>query len=226
MRMARRVVSVLAVSAAGWLAFGACVTPSDQYDDYIDRTANVRGFHPRGDAAVVEASLPDGGFNALYAATCLPHVTTVDKALRFVDTIVFTPAASGPGGTITATFNSLPVGATNATATVGPPIGPATSPVDATGQFQLDLKNLTVLAAANPISPADVHFDVDTFVAGALTMPDQFCGGLDGTVVSPINFTLDHCDDVCLFVRIADVNAPLPVYTDKSVFVCPNLSGC
>jgi hypothetical protein len=232
MPMARRIASAFAVVAGAAVTFGAvhCVTPSDGYDDYINRTANVRGTvqHPMTDAGPVEASLPDGGFSALYVASCLPHVTTVDKALRFQDQIVFTPSTTGPGGSISISFDPIVTNSTTAANTVGSIIGPAISPVDANGQFALDLKNLLVPGAANPIAPVDVHFDVDTTVFGQLTMPDSFCGGLDGAIVppTPTTFTLDHCLDVCLFVRIDSPNAPLPVYTDKSVFVCPGLPGC
>jgi hypothetical protein len=223
-RTLRRAASLAVPAVAGWLVL-ACVTPSDAFDDYLNRTASIRGPGSRsGDAGPIDAMVPLQPFTATYTVACLPSISTAANALRFVDTVSFMPGDGG-GATFTVTFNPLANGSTDNSMTDGPPIGPNTGTIDAMGNFSVDVKNIVIPASADPLMLGQVEFMPDTQVVGVLATPDKFCAGLDGNVTKPNPIPLHHCADICLFQKIDGPSAPLPPYTDTD-YVCPGLPGC
>jgi hypothetical protein len=219
--MQRWLVRVVVAGIVGGAALAcACVSPADQFDDYLDRTNGIRGGGGSDAGLVIEASLPDGGFSGLYAMYCLPQLTTdPNKAFRFAVTVGFVPSASG-GGTLTTSFLPIDKTATTAAQTVGAPIVPlAPTPVDAQAHFDIDVGGITLPAQADALVSTDAVFDTLHFI-GVLTNETAFCGGLDGHIASPLPATLTADKNPCLFRPLADVNAPLP-FLPGSAYHCP-----
>jgi hypothetical protein len=208
------VCAVLFLFASG----GACVNPRDQYDDYLDRTADARGgIAPVSDASF-EGNAPDGGFMATYAQVCYPHLfMDPSNALLFVSQAAFAPDGTG-GGMLTMTIQPLVKHATDLSQMTGPATTYMTH-VDSSAHFDLNLAPLTLPKEANPIQASDVVFSAAVF-HGILQSEDKFCAGFEGQVTSPIMLPLDPTLDFCLFKKASGPMDAVPMY-QTSDFHCP-----
>ena len=218
---AKRLAIGSTVFGVGFLLVGACVNPRQQYDDYLDRTADARGGIAVVSDASFEGSAPGGGFTATYSLVCYPHLfSNVAQSLELAAMITFVPDGSG-GGTISGALTPLRGMATLLSDAVGPPFATWTAPVDAQAQFDIDLgNNLTLPAASNPVQPAPIVF-ATAHLQGILVGQDKFCAGFAGHVTSPIDFPLDATLDFCLFKRASGTpNELVPKYT-RDDFHCP-----
>lgn len=206
-----------------------CVSPTGDYEAYVKRTERYRD---RGDAAAVDSVAPTTGVKAKYYVACLPNLSfgDINKLFRFYVDSEYVPAAGTTEAKMTLKLTPMTIrddaGAilppatlkftmpANATLTV------TDSPVAANGKFVANFKTAMIGKATNPISWRDITVE-NTTLSGYFS-EKEFCGGLSGRVVAPIDQDLGTAgDNVCLFKPLKEGDA-LPDLKAAD-FVCPGL---
>jgi hypothetical protein len=199
------------------LGLAACVTPKDDYDDFIARTADARAAlsivpEPMMDAGPREASLPDGGFEGTYFLSCLPTLSggDVTKALNFQATLEVLPSADG-GSTMTFSGIALKVGAADLSDTVGATnVGSGT--IGAMGEGDVIIPaEIIIPGEANPIATGTAA----TIAPGAdlkfyVTSATQLCAGLTATVTAPMMLKLAGNATPCILQEFPGPSGALP----------------
>jgi hypothetical protein len=210
-RAARAILAVALIGSV--IGAVACVDPRADYDDFVNRTGDIRGVTNTTDAAVQEAAAIDGGFTqAPFLVACLPRLVggNVLKALRFAAKMSYTPnSTSTKAGKLDLVFTPLAVSATDMSGQVGAEISSLGVTVRDDGRFDAPIGATTVLAAANPISANDIGFS-DITLRGDLLRSDFACAELDGTIILPQMLDLNDPGDFCVFLRVADLTAATP----------------
>lgn len=206
-----------------------CVSPTGDYEAYVKRTEKYRD---RGDGGTVDSVAPTMGVKAKYYVACLPNLAfgDINKLFRFYVDSEYLPAMGATEAKVT--FKLTPMNIRDDMGAILPPatlkfVMPANptltvtdSPVAANGKFVANFKTAMIGKATNPISWRDITVE-NTTLSGYFAEKD-FCGGLSGHVVAPIDQDLGTpADNVCLFKQLKDGD-PLP---DLKVteFVCPGL---
>jgi hypothetical protein len=174
----RLLSSLFSLVAAG------CVDPHARYEDFLERTAGMRGQ----DAGMVTPSDRldfSGRYLAALATTLAPGQpilfsceVTVSEDLATVD-LSFQPLSTDA--------DPLP------REPVGESFGASAVAYGEDGSFSAELGELTIPGRANPISGSDIVATV-TIAATAYAMtadlPMSFCGGVSGMVSVPLALDL------------------------------------
>ena len=193
----------------------ACVAARDQYDEYLDRSASVRGKDPTAvEAGVFEGAAPDAGFNGTYAIACLPNLLAgrVDRALHFIAKVTF------DGSKLNVELRGMDKTATNVSGGIGNSYS-ASSPVGADAKFKWDFGKPEFPREFNTIRDEDVAFSSAT-MDGILISEKKFCAELGGQIVKPSVVELNDTVDVCLIEQVASETAAFPQYV-RDDFHCP-----
>jgi len=208
--------------SVAWLVI-ACVTPKNDYNDWLSSTDNVRGQGPTEDAGSFEGGLPDGGFTQLYYMGCISFLTNANVATptRFVATATFTPSATGSGGTFDFTDTLLNYNATDLTQTAAAPVS-ETCMVAADGTCAIDYGAVTVVAAGSPLATEADFSDLTLhFQIGPGT---DLCASASGAYTSPVGEGIPYPDpkneDVCMFVPVSSTSDPIPTLMQSQAH-CP-----
>ncbi len=214
----------VAIGLVGPLAVAACVTPKDDYDDFLARTAGARALvdKPAVDASCFEETFPDGGLRGTYYIACLPSIALGDvtQALSFQGNLEILPAVDGGSNVMLSTM-ALATGATDLSQTVG------TTNL-ATGAFDAMCAGDAVYASQVIIPPsADSAMpNLEAVIApGAtftfhLSSSTGLCAGLAADVLKPIVLKLSAANNPCLFFPFPQPSGPLPTLAAAD-FHCP-----
>lgn len=168
----------------GAMSLTACVDPGARYDDFIERTADLRGR----DAGMVE---PTERFD--WSGRYLLALSTVlapDQPLLFaVDVEVSSDLEL-------ATLELQPL-TTDDDDEPRTPIGDRIVledvPYDAEGTLSADLGEVTVPGRANPITGSDIVASVQLSARTRAETDDEpslFCGEVEGMVIEPLSYDL------------------------------------
>lgn len=212
------------------LPTAACVDPGGDYQAYLDRTAQYR---PSGDGGgTVDSVAPTMSIKGTYYVGCLPNLafSDISKLFRFYVESEYVPAIGATGAKVTLKLTPitirddaglfLPPATLKLAKPTNPTLSVLDSPVDAKGKFVANFMTAMIGKATNPISWRDITVD-NTTLSGYFA-DKEFCGGLSGHVVAPIDQDLGApADNVCLFKPMKEGDA-LPDLK-ASDFVCPGL---
>jgi hypothetical protein len=213
---------VLGIALVAFTGAGGCVDPKGDFENYVERTADIRGGGtPQTDSGPIDGALPDGGVEAYYYVPCLASLAfgDINRALQFRGQVRFVP--DGEGGTLTLTLAPIkrpvrPDGtkgpATELGDVTGAPIEAPPARVDANGRFQAILGNARVSGEANPFSNNNIDFE-NGRINGIFIDEDRLCGELDGQIVRPTQADLDEPGDTCLFIRFPGPTGTIPSLT-------------
>ncbi len=193
----------------------ACVAAREQYDDYLGRTADVRGKDPTAvEAGVFDGAPPATPFSGTYAIACLPNLLggRVDRALHFIAKVDF------DGSKISVVLRGMDKTATNLSGGIGDTYS-ASSPVSANAKFLWDFGKPKFPREFNTIRDEDVEFSGAT-MSGILIGEKKFCAELGGQIVKPSVVELGETTDVCLIEQVSGETAPFPEY-ERTDFACP-----
>jgi hypothetical protein len=158
---------------------------------------------------------PDASFSSHpYFMSCLSSLAAgnVGEANNFVAHFSFT--AMGKGGTVMFDNQSIVVGATSLSQTVGMDYS-ETGTVSADGTASLVFGSTTIPSAANPFNSGDVVF-TDSTLSVIVQSPSRICGSLTGNIVMPSMLTIK--DAPCIFIE--NPGSPLPTPTEAD-YHCP-----
>jgi hypothetical protein len=206
------------------------VDPAGDYQAYLDRTKDYRTSG--GDGGTVDSVAPMMGVKATYYVACLPNLAfgDINKLFRFYVESEYVPAMAPAKAKVT--YKLTPMNIRDDMGAILPPatlkfakpmnttLTAADTPVEANGLFAADFLTAMIGKSTNPISWRDITVE-HTKLTGYFSDKD-FCGGLSGHVVAPIDQDLGTpADNVCLFKQLKDGDT-LP---DLKVteFVCPGL---
>jgi hypothetical protein len=176
----RRVLLAFAALAitAPVIAIAACVTPKDDYEDFLNRTADARAAllsppvvdagsmqeaspteaSSQGDGAsqtdAPASGIPDGGFTGTYYMACMTPLSNGDvtKKLELVVTLQVTPVDGGGGDQVALTtlaLTTVPNPATNISE-----VSPRAVPYTATGTLNQKGVGAVIYSVAT-VTPGD-----------------------------------------------------------------------
>jgi hypothetical protein len=223
------------------------VTPKDDYDDFLARTADARAAllvtpvidagsedaSPMAEASKMEdaapVGIPDGGFGGTYYMACMTPLSNgdVSKKLEFDVTLQVTPLDGGGGSQVALTtlaLTTVPTPATNISEA-----SPRAVSVTATGTVNQMGVGAVVYSVptftpgdADPIVPgSDILINAGAEYQISITSPTQICAGFQGTSTKPIPQTLVPAQNPCVF-RIPDEDGGLPTLSPSDfVWPCP-----
>jgi hypothetical protein len=211
------------------VTLASCVTPKDDYEDFLARTADARAalmVSPTTDAAPIDAALPETGFGGTYYMACMTPQSgdSVANALSFDVTLQVVPPKDGGGSQVALTTLALVTRATNISQVApGAVASTATGTVDTMGVGAVVYSvPTTIPGGADPILPG-AAIQINTGAAYQLTIssPTQICAGFSGYTSSPIPMTLAPAQNPCVF-RIPAADGSLPTLSaDDFVWPCP-----
>ena len=159
-----------------------CPTPSKTFDEFLGRYPPAR---------IVDMALPPGSTFDVTGSFLLSISTIVapDKPLVFRATNVLTPNADGTAALDMelqplSVLDKDPANGKPDRKAVGNNISLKKIPVDKMGNFTADLGMQMVVGEANPISGSPITATLK--LIGVLRSKDRMCGGIEGSVTSPI----------------------------------------
>ncbi len=162
----------------------ACVDPEGRYDDFIERSAGMRGQ---------DAGTPQTGERFDFSGSYLLALSTT---LAPGQPILFSCDVSVASDLETLDLTIQPLTTDDAAAPrepVGDSLDVSAIPYAEDGSFSVDFGQVTVPGDANPISGSDIVADV-MITATAFPMnaelPDYFCGEATGSVSVPLMLDL------------------------------------
>jgi hypothetical protein len=211
-----KLASALALSALTLLAAGCpSPEPEEKLNKFLEETKEERD-EAMGVKMDVSGSLADISGMHLFA---IAAVISPSTPLQFIADVQLTTTAEG--GTMTITFQplALDMGETTTPRTpVGELLMLPETPVDAGGAFAVDLGEVSVVGAANPITQSDITATL--MLDGAIQNEDLWCGRVTGMVTMPIQLDLgDGAGSTFAATRIESADpAMLP---DPVVSACP-----
>jgi hypothetical protein len=175
------------LASAAWLLLVAlgCVDPDGRYDDFIERTANMRRAEDAGGVEPRERFDFSGQYLLALSTTIAPGQpilfaceVSVAADLETFDLSMQALTTDGDAAPRTPTGDSLDVDAV---------------PYAEDGSFEADLGEVTVPGDANPISGSDIVATV-AIAATAHPMTDElpmhFCGEATGMATVPLELDL------------------------------------
>ena len=168
-----------------------------------------------------DPSLPDMNGTFLFALT-----TSLgpDTPLQFATTVEFTYDEASGGARADFTFQplSLEVGETTTPREfVGEPLTYPDIPIDAEGNYEIDMGLVMVTGAANPVTGSDI--EATLVVHGSIVHMDAFCGTLTGDLMSPLEYDLDGSEFAA--VRLADDGSDPTTLPTTFPFSCDAVEG-
>jgi len=160
--------------------FGGCPDTQSVFDDYVDRSEPFRVVPVTGEC---EGPIDLSGRFLLGAAVAVDP----SKPIRFEADFEV------DGDSLTVGIRAIAVAGNVSGTPDGEPVGEryeAVGTIDAEdGSFTLDFGAIVVVAAGNPILPADVTADL---VLDGCTASETFsCGVLSGAITSPAELSLE-----------------------------------
>jgi hypothetical protein len=203
----------------------ACVDPQQDYNDYVDRTADAHAPPPlptfdAGETGPLYA--PDAGFSAnTFLLSCLTTQAAGDpsKASLAVAHVTYTPNGNGMGGTLQFGDQALLIGATSladaaqdAKYTTG-----STAMIAADGTGTVTFGDTQIPEDANPVTTSALEFSSSslTFHVESET---QICAIFNATVIKPAADVVK--DAPCIVRYLPSASTPLPAL-QLSDFHCP-----
>lgn len=192
------------------VAVSACVDPPGRYGEYVDKTTTERtDAGPTTDAAPL-AEIPDVTGPFLLALKIAPLGASLAPIQASVTT-TFTKSTAK----LDLLVQFLTVQGRTAT---GTPIDIKGVAVNNAGQFTVELAELKIPKAANPVGADAIAEGVKLF--GTIKTKDLYCGTAHGQVVVPTMFKLEDQEPAnpttYAVIRVTDTsNLPSPV------FACP-----
>lgn len=222
-RPRRPIVRTALAAATVAMLLAACIpTPSDDYQDYLQKTETQRGGPIVDSGPPPDGSIPDGGASGNYLIWCLPRLALGDlvKSLRFRAELTFTGNAAG--GKIDAKLYPLLKTATDlsqiSTAGAALDIKGATVKADTSFSMVFD-PSIVVAGDANPFSGNNITIE-GARLDGYLLSTESFCAELVGEVTKPISSSFADPGDICLYRRFDQPSGPLPPLKVED-FHCP-----
>ena len=209
----------LLLATGGTLAGCPSVEAEGRYDEFVDKTQDIRD-----DAADVKMDV--GGVLADVTGTfhfSLAAVVAATTPLQFIATTTYTPNAAG-GGQLDIELQPLSL---NVLATTEPreytgEVIPLSFPVDEAGAFMADLGEVAVTGAANPITGSDIVATL--MLTGAIQDENVYCGIVNGMVTVPANIDLTGSTFAAIRIEPEDAMNPAAL-PDPPVGGCPAGSG-
>jgi len=155
----------------------ACIPhPSEDYADFLERTADYRKKPPVDDSGPVDAQAPTQAIEGIYYGSCLSALSVGDlnKVLRFYTEVRFVPGTGG--GKLDIQFTPLkgvdfssgqplpsPPAKVAKSETHGASFGTKGADVSSTGRFEVSFANVIIDKNANPISGREISIDAVFF---------------------------------------------------------------
>ncbi|MCA9699577.1 MAG: hypothetical protein KC431_18770, partial [Myxococcales bacterium] len=176
------------------LLLAACPDPEARFDEFIDATKDDRPMADEGDSGTTDTTdTGEDGLTDMTGTYLFALVTTLDPEapLEFVTTVTMTVADDGMSALADFNFQplSLNVGSkVEPREFVGDSLTYEAIPIDANGQFEIDMGTVQVTGAANPITGSDI--EATLVVSGGIVHASAFCGELSGAVTSPLQYDL------------------------------------
>lgn len=175
--MKPRTIGVGLLLATGFGIFVACIPhPKEDYDEFIERTADARAPIPKEEAGPVDSTAPTEAIEGLYFGSCLSSLSVGDlnKVLRFYTEVRFLPGATGGKldikftplkGVDLSSGNPVPVppDSVSKSQVFGDPFGVTGSDVTPAGRFRVSFPKVTIDKNANPISGRAIEIENVTF---------------------------------------------------------------
>ncbi len=178
--MKPRTIGVGLLLATGLGIFVACIPhPKEDYDEFLERTADARAPLPPVDSGPVDSTAPTEVIEGLYFGSCLSSLSLGDlnKVLRFYTQVKFQPGtAASPGGKLDIKYTPLkgvdlssgnpvptPPDSVSQGQTRGDPFGVLESPVTPQGRFKVAFAKIVLDKEANPISGRPIEIENVTF---------------------------------------------------------------
>lgn len=171
--MKRSLIGVGVTLALGVGFVVACIPhPSEDYADFLERTADYRKKPPVDDSGPADGQAPTQVVEGIYYGSCLSALSVGDlnKVLRFYAEVRFVPGTGG--GKLDIQFTPLkgvdfssgqPVPSPPATVakseTHGDSFGQKGADVSATGRFEVGFEKVVIDKNANPISGREILID-------------------------------------------------------------------
>ncbi|HEX8790632.1 MAG TPA: hypothetical protein VF765_06745 [Polyangiaceae bacterium] len=216
-------VSPLFALALTSLVSVACVDPQQDYNDYVNRTADAHVPPPIGtsDAGIDTGPLyaPDAGFSSnLYLMSCLTAQAEGDttKASNSVGHLSFMPTAGG-GGTVTYGDQTLKINPTSLSDVTGAYAETGGGTIDAHGEGTVKWGMTSIPGDGDTVNPGqalvfsssqlDLHIESET----------QVCANFTGNLTSP---SVLPVGGPCVFRLLPSATSPLPKF-QLSDFHCP-----
>jgi hypothetical protein len=241
MAMSRRstlpYVRVIGLALVTFVALVGCVTPLNDYQDFLARTADARApvampppttdaSTPAMDASmpIVDGAIPEGGFSGTYYMACLTPLSggDISMALSFDVTLQVTPLPDGGGSSVTLTTLALVVQATNLSQVAPRAMRTvATGTVDDTGVGWVVYTVPTVIpGGADPVVPgSDIDINAGAEYQLHITSPTDICAGFLAQVTKPLTMSVTPSNNPCIF-RVPAADGALPMLTGSDIH-CP-----
>lgn len=200
------------LSFAVWssvLAIACIPHPADDFQDYGDKTADLRKAPEQDAAAPVDAAPPVKPVNGIYFGVCYSQLSAgrQDRVLRFYTETSFVPSATGGALTLRITPLMLPADPTKIEEAIfgkaakrGDTFTVNAAPVDAKGLFTANFGTVFMPKEVNPISGRLVELRQATFT-GRYADTKKFCAKLSGQLVQPSEATFTADANTCLFLE-------------------------
>jgi hypothetical protein len=196
----------------------SCLDPSQDFSDWLTRSADARAGTSMVSDASFEAEL-DGGFDQTYVMACLPSLAGGDttKVLLFDAHVVFHQSGGTGNGTLDITQTALVAGSTDTTKTIGMPVT-VTGTAVMGGMAAVMFGMTTIPGEADTILPGTPIVFSSSTLNFDIGSPTQICAGLSGMVTMPAPMTLDKSQNIC--VLKVPMGTTVPTY-GKTDFHCP-----
>lgn len=178
--------TLASLSLAAVLASG-CPDPEARLEEFLEGSKAERDLPPPKDD--LGSTLADISGVFLFG---LDPVINPGLPLQFLCTTTLTPDGAG-GGLLTMSMQPLSLDK-GSTTSPRQPVGEALLlediPVSPDGAFSIDLGEVMVTGAANPITGSDIVAVLT--VGGFIQDMDFFCGKANGTLTAPFEISLDN----------------------------------
>lgn len=213
--IARGTLATLVSVSATTAAF-ACVDSQGDFDDYLDRTKDIRGVVPDtgardiGSFEVGDADLDAG--KQIFWGNCLPTIVAGSPAssLMYYSEVTFS------GGKADVAFYALKETATklSKTETVGDPQISTGAVIQPDNTFVATIGNVQIPGDSQRIGESLLVLTNVSYKMKILGK-ERLCAELQGEALSPLKSSLDGPGDICVWKALPE-GAPLPTVTDGS----------
>ena len=145
-----------------------------------------------------------------------------DLPLQFATTVFFDPSPDGAGGTAEFSFQPLSLNQGETLVPrefIGDPLVYSGIEVDAEGKYDIDMGLVMVTGMANPVTGSDI--EATLVVHGEIRNMNQFCGELEGELMSPLQF--DLAGSTFAAMRLADDGSDPDTLPTEFPYACDML---
>jgi hypothetical protein len=206
---ARRLLRLLPLALVALplgLVGAGCLNPEDAYDSYLNRAEDAAAPpQPVSEASAVDVAAlraPDASFDdTSFVMICLSQVSEVESQALLWKADLKYAVASGGGGTLTFTAQSLAAGATDVNSPLpDSTLGPFDNvSVDDRGVAIVSIPSAVLPQAANSITGTQLTLEQIT-IALHIESPTQICANLGANVTQPTPLTLNPPQNPCIFL--------------------------